>query len=98
MKLVRIATLAVAALTASPSLAADGPKWSGWDDELFARATSEKRFVILDLEAVWCHWCHVMEKTTYANPQVQDLLASNYPPVRGDPDANPHLSSRHGRW
>lgn len=98
MKLVRIATLAIAALAASPSLAADGPKWSGWDDELFARATSEKRFVILDLEAVWCHWCHVMEKTTYANPEVQELLASKYLPVRVDQDANPDLSSRYGDW
>ncbi len=98
MKLARIATLAIAALAASPSLAADGPKWSGWDDELFARATAEKRFVILDLEAVWCHWCHVMEKTTYANPQVQDLLASKYLPVRVDQDANPDLSNRYGDW
>ena len=98
MKLVRIAMLAIAALAVSPSSAADGPKWSGWDDDLFARATAEKRFVILDLEAVWCHWCHVMEKTTYANPGVQELLASKYLPVRVDQDANPDLSGRYGDW
>lgn len=98
MKLVRIAALAIAAFAASPSFAADGPTWSGWDDGLFARATAEKRFVILDLEAVWCHWCHVMEKTTYANPQVRELLASKYLPVRVDQDANPDLSSRYGDW
>ena len=98
MKLVRIAALVIAAFAASPLLAADGPKWSGWDDDLFTRAANEKRFVILDLEAVWCHWCHVMEKTTYANPQVQELLASKYLPVRVDQDANPDLSSRYGDW
>jgi uncharacterized protein YyaL (SSP411 family) len=98
MKLVRIAALAIAALAASPSLAADGPKWSEWSDDLFARAAAEKRFVILDLEAVWCHWCHVMEKTTYANPEVQELLASKYLAVRVDQDANPDLSSRYGDW
>jgi thioredoxin-related protein len=87
MKFVRIATFAIAAFAASPAFAEGGPKWSGWDDELFARAAAEKRFVILDLEAVWCHWCHVMEKTTYANPQVQELLASKYLPVRVDQDA-----------
>ena len=54
--------------------------------------------MILDLEAVWCHWCHVMEKTTYANPEVQELLASKYLPVRVDQDANPDLSSRYGDW
>jgi hypothetical protein len=53
MNIVRIVALAIAALAASPSFAADGPKWSAWDDDLFARATTEKRFVILDLEAVW---------------------------------------------
>ena len=54
--------------------------------------------MILDLEAVWCHWCHVMEKTTYADPEVGQLLASKYLPVRVDQDANPDLSSRYGDW
>lgn len=97
MKLVRIVALTLATLT-SPSFAADGPKWSEWSDDLFARAQADHRFVILDLEAVWCHWCHVMEKTTYANPEVKELLASKYLPVRVDQDANPDLSSRYGDW
>ncbi len=98
MKFVRIAAVAIAALAASPLSAAEGPKWSGWGDDLFARAAAEKRFVILDLEALWCHWCHVMEKTTYADPEVQGLLASSYLPVRVDQDANPDLSNRYGDW
>src|SRR3954454_15397417 len=98
MKFVRIAAVALAALAAVPSWAADGPKWSDWGDDLFIRAAAEKRFVILDLEAVWCHWCHVMEKTTYADQGVKDLLASKYLPVRVDQDANPDLSSRYGDW
>src|SRR4051794_27138665 len=98
MKFVRLAAVALAALAAVPSWAADGLKWSDWGDDLFARAAAEKRFVILDLEAVSCHWCHVMEKTTYADPQVKHLLASKYLPVRVDQDANPDLSSRYGDW
>ncbi len=98
MKFVRIAAVAIAALAASPLSAAEVPKWSGWGDDLFARAAAEKRFVILDLEALWCHWCHVMEKTTYADPEVQGLLASSYLPVRVDQDANPDLSNRYGDW
>jgi uncharacterized protein YyaL (SSP411 family) len=97
MKLSRIAAFAIAVLTASPSFA-DELKWSDWGDDLFARAAAEKRFVILDLEAVWCHWCHVMEKTTYTDPEVKSLLASKYLPVRVDQDANPDLSSRYGDW
>ena len=98
MKLVRSAAFAVAIFTASAATAADTLKWNNWNDELFSRATAEKRFVILDLEAVWCHWCHVMEKTTYSDPKVIELLASNYIPVRVDQDANPDLSSRYGDW
>jgi uncharacterized protein len=98
MKFVRMLAFAMAAVAASPSLASEPVKWNGWDNDLFTRATAEKRFVILDLEAVWCHWCHVMEKTTYADPKVEDLLASKYLPVRVDQDANPDLSSRYGDW
>ena len=97
MSFVRLAAV-LAVLAASPAWAADSPAWSGWSHDLFARATTEKRFVILDLEAVWCHWCHVMEKTTYADPKVQELLAAKYLPVRVDQDANPDLSSRYGDW
>ena len=53
MNLVRIVAFALATLVASPSFASDGPKWSEWSDDLFARAAAEQRFVILDLEAVW---------------------------------------------
>jgi uncharacterized protein len=98
MKLVRVIALAFASFAASPSFAAEPIKWSDWGDDLFSRATAEKRFVILDLEAMWCHWCHVMEKTTYADPEVAGLLALKYLPVRVDQDANPDLSSRYGDW
>jgi len=98
MKIVRALAL-VAVFAASPSCAADSAiQWSGWNKDLFSRATSEKRFVILDLEAVWCHWCHVMEKTTYSDPKVIELLDSKYLPVRVDQDANPDLSNRYGDW
>jgi uncharacterized protein len=40
---------------------------------------------------VWCHWCHVIEETTYADSKVVDLLKAKYT-VRVDQDANPDLS------
>lgn len=72
--------------------------WQDWSSDLFDRAQRENRFVILDLEAVWCHWCHVMEETTYAADQVADLINKHYIPVRVDQDANPDLSNRYGDW
>jgi uncharacterized protein YyaL (SSP411 family) len=51
--------------------------------------------VLLDLEAVWCHWCHVMDVTTYRDPQVIALIRDHYIAVRVDQDANPELASRY---
>ncbi len=72
--------------------------WQPWSVDLFAKAKAENRLVILDLEAVWCHWCHVMEKTTYRDPDVAYLLKSKFITVRVDQDANPDLSNRYGDW
>lgn len=69
--------------------------WQGWEKDLFQKAKNENRFVILDLAAVWCHWCHVMEETTYKDPKVVELIKSKYIPVRVDQDSHPDLSSRY---
>jgi uncharacterized protein YyaL (SSP411 family) len=73
-------------------------QWQDWSPGLFKQAKAENRMVILDLEAVWCHWCHVMEEKTYQNPDVVKLINLHYLPVRVDADANPDIASRYGRW
>jgi uncharacterized protein len=72
--------------------------WVPWSKDVLAKARAENRLIILDLEAVWCHWCHVMEETTYRDPKVVALLKSKYLTVRVDQDANPDLSARYGDW
>ncbi len=72
--------------------------WQGWSDQVFERAKQEGKFVILDLEAIWCHWCHVMAETTYKDPKVVELMRAKYIPVRVDQDANPDLSLRYEDW
>ena len=69
--------------------------WLPWSDEVFSQAKHENRFVLLDLEAVWCHWCHVMDVTTYRDPKVVALLHSKYVTVRVDQDSRPDLSDRY---
>jgi len=70
----RVLVLALLLLSAPLFAASEskpgGIKWEPWSDAVFERAAREKRFVLLDLEAVWCHWCHVMEEKTYSNPNV----------------------------
>ena len=69
--------------------------WIGWSDDVFAQAKREHRFVLLDLEAVWCHWCHVMDETTYRDPKVIGLLRSKFLAVKVDQDSRPDLSNRY---
>jgi uncharacterized protein YyaL (SSP411 family) len=69
--------------------------WQDWSGKLFEQAAREDKFVLLDLEAVWCHWCHVMAEMTYKDPEVVELIQSRYIPVRVDQDARPDLSSRY---
>lgn len=72
-----------------------GIKWEAWSDEVFKRAKAENKCVILDLEAVWCHWCHVMEDITYSEPEVIDLISKKFIAVRVDQDSRPDLSNRY---
>ena len=69
-----------------------------WSDAVFAQASKDHRFVILDLHAVWCHWCHVMDEQTYGDPKVQALISKRYVAVSVDADSDPDLSSRYGDW
>lgn len=72
--------------------------WQEWNAESFEQAQREQKFILLDLVAVWCHWCHVMDAKTYADPQVQALIEQHYVAVQADHDARPDLAERYRRW
>jgi len=54
----------------------------------------------VDVSAVWCHWCHVMDQTTYADPSVAELIDRYYVAVRVDNDRRPDINERYnmGGW
>jgi uncharacterized protein YyaL (SSP411 family) len=93
--LLRLPLLLLVAAAGVPRVRSQAIAWNPWSDEVFARARREHKFVLLDLEAVWCHWCHVMDATTYRDPRVAALLGSRYLAVRVDQDARPDLASRY---
>ncbi len=74
--------------------------WYEWNQEAFKRAQAEDKLILLDLTAVWCHACHVMDQTTYADPQVLALLEKNFIAIRVDTDQRPDLEARYriGGW
>ena len=69
--------------------------WGPWTKDLFERAQKDRKLVILDLEAIWCHWCHVMDQKTYANAEVAKELKEHYIAVKVDQDSRPDLSNRY---
>ena len=83
---------------ANPARVAAPPavlQWEPWSDAAFAQAKAQHKFVLLDLEAVWCHWCHVMEDVTYRDPIVVRLLRERYILVKVDQDSRPDISNRY---
>jgi len=66
-------------------------RWQPWSPATLALARSLKRPVIIDIGAVWCHWCHVMDATTYADPEVVAALNREFVPVKVDTDQRPDL-------
>ena len=72
--------------------------WQPWSDSVFSQAKREHKFVLLDLQAVWCHWCHVMDAKTYSDPQVIALIGSHYIAFRVDQDAHPDLASKYQNY
>ena len=74
--------------------------WYEWGDEPFQRAVAEDKLVLLDLTAVWCHWCHVMDETSYSDPEIIEMLNRDFIAIRIDTDRRPDLQARYlsGGW
>ena len=74
--------------------------WMGWNADAFARAAAEDRPILLSISAVWCHWCHVMDETTYSDPGVIETINRRFVPIRVDNDKRPDINARYnmGGW
>ena len=74
--------------------------WQSWDEAAFAKAQDENKPVLLAISAVWCYWCHVMDETTYSDPDVCRLINEYYVAVRVDSDQRPDINARYnvGGW
>jgi uncharacterized protein len=83
----------LASLVAFNLVPAQEIQWQPWSDSVFSQAKQEGRFVLLDLGTGWCHWCHVMDNTTYRDPAVADLVRKHYLAVRVDADLRPDLAN-----
>jgi uncharacterized protein len=83
---------------ASPYLrsAAQQPiDWNEWGEEAFAKARAQEKPVLLDIGAVWCHWCHVIDRESYENPEIAAMINRLYIPVKVDRDERPDVDARY---
>jgi len=70
-------------------------RWHEWGEEAFATAQREHKPLLLDIGAVWCHWCHVMDRESYDDPQVAQIVNENFVAVKVDRDERPDIDSRY---
>lgn len=74
--------------------------WRQWSGEAFEQADREGKLVLLSITAPWCHWCHVMDRTTYSHPKVIDLISNRFIPVKVEGDGRPDIQDKYllGGW
>jgi uncharacterized protein YyaL (SSP411 family) len=68
--------------------------WQMWGEEAFAQARAEDKPILLDIGAVWCHWCHVMDRESYDDPEMARIINENFVAVKVDRDERPDVDAR----
>jgi uncharacterized protein YyaL (SSP411 family) len=72
-------------------------EWWPWGPEAFAEAARLDRPILLDIGAVWCHWCHVMDGESYEDPAIADILRDGFICIKVDRDERPDVDARYQR-
>ena len=70
-------------------------QWHEWGEEAFATAQRENKPILLDIGAVWCHWCHVMDRESYENADTAEIINQQFVAVKVDRDERPDVDSRY---
>src|SRR5579862_789774 len=70
-------------------------RWREWGEEAFAAAQRENKPMLLDIGAVWCHWCHVMDRESYEDASLAKVINEHFVAVKVDRDERPDVDSRY---
>ena len=77
------------------SAAKQAVHWQEWSNDVFALARKLDRPIYLDIGAIWCHWCHEMDRESYENPDIAALINQLFIPVKVDRDVRPDIDTRY---
>src|SRR4051812_33272742 len=69
--------------------------WHEWGPEAFETAKRENKPILLDIGAVWCHWCHVMDRESYESPEIAAIVNEHFVAIKVDRDERPDVDSRY---
>jgi len=69
--------------------------WHEWSEEAFDQAKREEKPILLDIGAVWCHWCHVMDRESYEDPEIAEIVNQRFIAIKVDRDERPDVDSRY---
>lgn len=72
--------------------------WQPWASTTFERAKAERKPILVNVAASWCHWCHVMDDETFTHRDVAQVLSHDFVAIRVDADARPDLAERYAEW
>lgn len=70
-----------------------GVDWWPWCQEAFDRAKAQDKPVFLSIGYSSCHWCHVMSRESFEDPQVAELLNGSFVPIKVDREERPDIDS-----
>jgi len=70
-------------------------EWQEWGPEAFAKAQEQDKPILLDIGAVWCHWCHVMDRESYEDPAVAEIINTHFVAIKVDRDERPDVDARY---
>ena len=70
-------------------------QWHEWGEEAFATAKRQNKPMLLDIGAVWCHWCHVMDRESYDDPEIAAIVNEHFVAMKVDRDERPDIDSRY---
>jgi uncharacterized protein YyaL (SSP411 family) len=73
--------------------ATDAVDWYAWGDEAFARAKRESKPVFLSIGYASCHWCHVLQRESFAQGELAAFINANFVPVLVDREELPDVDA-----
>lgn len=70
-------------------------RWHEWGEDAFEEAKRENKPILLDIGAVWCHWCHVMDRESYDDREIAQIVNERFVAIKVDRDERPDIDSRY---